>query len=221
MKSREKNEEIKAVLDKNNIMKKRILTFGAIVLAVLIVLFVALWVVDTLAKRSVGVPDGTYEFYPPYDGDIMENPEYLALNRMVDYCNDPLGYGLRQSITEENEEEFDAAVLFLRDYLQAVIAGDAETYNGFFNQTYFEDNDPKSAFYQQMLYNMVIYFESTEKQDGGDTLTTYRLEYMIYRNNGSFHKDVGSDAILPRHVTLRIGADGTIRIERILTSYAK
>lgn len=221
MQNQEKDREIKTVLAKNNVMKKRILIVGAIVLAVLILLFVALWVADTLAKRNVGVPDGTYEFYPPYDGDIMENPEYLALNRMVDYCNDPLGYGLRQSITDENEEEFDDAVLFLRDYLQTVIAGDAQSYNGFFNHTYFEDNEPKSAFYQQMLYNMVIYFESTEKQDGGDTLTTYRLEYMIYQNNGSFRKDVGSDAILPRHVTVRIGADGTILIERILTSYAK
>lgn len=219
MQNQEKDREIKTA--KNNVMKKRILIVGAIVLAVLILLFVALWVADTLAKRNVGVPDGTYEFYPPYDGDIMENPEYLALNRMVDYCNDPLGYGLRQSITDENEEEFDDAVLFLRDYLQTVIAGDAQSYNGFFNHTYFEENEPKSAFYQQMLYNMVIYFESTEKQDGGDTLTTYRLEYMIYQNNGSFRKDVGSDAILPRHVTVRIGADGTILIERILTSYAK
>lgn len=202
-------------------MKKRILIIGAAVLATLIVLFGVLWLVDWLANRNAGVPDGTYEFYPPYNGDIMENEEYLALNRMVDYCDDPLGYGLKQSITDENIEEFDATVLFLRDYLQTVIAGDAETYNSYFNHTYFEDNEPQNAFYQQMLYNMVIYYESTEKQDGGDTLTTYRLEYMIYKNNGSFHRDVGSDAILPRHVTLRIGADGTISIERIMTSYAK
>lgn len=221
MQNQEKNREIKTVLASHVVMKKRILTVGAIVLAVLILLFVILWIVDGFAKRNVGIPDGTYEFYPPYEGDIMENPDYLALNRMIDYCNDPLGYGLRQSITDENEEEFDAAVLFLRDYLQTVIAGDAEAYNGFFNHTYFEDNEPRSAFYQQMLYNMVIYFESTEKQDGGDTLATYRLEYMIYQNNGSFRRDVGSDAILPRHVTLRIGVDGSISIERILTSYAK
>ncbi len=109
----------------------------------------------------------------------------------------------------------------MRDYLQTVIAGDANAYNAYFNNVYFEDNQPKTAFYQQMLYNMVIYYESTEKQDGGDTLTTYRLEYMIYRNNGSFHADVGSDAILPRHVTLRISPDGTIKIEGIRTSYPK
>lgn len=221
MQSNEKKGTLEASCKSNAAMKKRILTVGAVVLAVLIVLVVVLWIADTLAKRDVGVPDGTYEFYPPYDGDIMENEEYLALNRMIDFCNDPLGYGLKQSITEENEEEFDPTVLFLRNYLQTVIAGDAETYNTYFNHVYFEDNEPKSAFYQQMLYNMVIYFESTEKQDGGDTLATYRLEYMIYQNNGSFHKDVGSDAILPRHVTVRIGADGTLAIERIVTVYTK
>ena len=202
-------------------MKKRILIVGAAVLAVLLLLFLTLWLVDHLANRNAGAPDGDYEFYPPYDGDIMENEEYLELNRMIDYCNDPQGYGLRQSITEENEEEFDASVIFLRDYLQTVIAGDASAYNAYFNNVYFEDNQPKTAFYQQMLYNMVIYYESTEKQDGGDSLTTYRLEYMIYRNNGSFHADVGSDAILPRHVTLRISPDGTIKIEGIRTSYPK
>ncbi len=221
MTEEEKIAKRTAAAEQSRRVKKRILMVGAAVLAVLILLFGVLWLVDWLAHREAGVADGTYEFYPPYDGDIMENAEYLELNRMIDYCNDPLGYGLRQSITEENEEEFDASVLFLRDYLQTVIAGDATAYNTYFNNTYFEDNEPKSAFYQQMLYNMAIYFESTEKQDGGDSLTTYRLEYMIYRNNGSFHRDVGSDAILPRHVTLRITPDGTIKIERIRTTYPK
>ena len=218
------NETVKSretAVEQTRRMKKRILIVGAAVLAVLLLLFLTLWLVDHLANRNAGAPDGDYKFYPPYDGDIMENEEYLGLNRMIDYCNDPQGYGLRQSITEENEEAFDASVLFLRDYLQTVIAGDANAYNAYFNNVYFEDNQPKTAFYQQMLYNMVIYYESTEKQDGGDTLTTYRLEYMIYRNNGSFHADVGSDAILPRHVTLRISPDGTIKIEGIRTSYPK
>lgn len=215
-----KMKERESAVEQTRRMKKRILTLFAAVFAVLILLFLMLWLVDHLAHRNAG-GNGDYNFYPPYDGDIMENAEYLELNRMIDYCNDPLGYGLRQSITEENEEEFDASVLFLRDYLLTVIAGDAAAYNNYFNSVYFEDNEPKSSFYQQMLYNMVIYFESTEKQDGGDTLTTYRLEYMIYKNNGSFRNDVGSDAILPRHVTLRISPDGTIKIEGIRTSYPK
>ena len=217
----EKIKERTAVIEQTRRMKKRILTVGMAVVAVLFLLFFVLWLVDWLAHRNAGVVNRDYEFYPPYDGDIMENAEYLELNRMIDYCNDPQGYGLRQSIVEENEEEFDASVLFLRDYLQTVIAGDATAYNTYFNDIYFENNEPKSAFYQQMLYNMAIYFESTEKQESGDTLTTYRLEYMIYRNNGSFHSDVGSDAILPRHVTLRISPDGTVKIERIRTSYPK
>lgn len=216
----EKTKDCTAVIEASRRMKKRILIVGVAVIAVLLLLFFVLWLVDWLAHRDAVVAKGDYEFYPPYDGDIMENAAYLELNRMIDYCNDPQGYGLRQSIVEENEEEFDASVLFLRDYLQTVIAGDAAAYNTYFNNVYFEDNEPRSSFYQQMLYNMAIYFEATEKQDG-DTLTTYRLEYMIYRNNGSFRDDVGSDAILPRHVTLRISPDGTIKIERIRTSYPK
>ena len=215
---KERYEELKA---QSKRLKKRILIIMGCVIGAVILLFALLKLLDWINERNVGVPEGTYTFYSPYEGDIMEYQDYLELNRMVDYCEDSLGYGLKQSITDENHDEFDANVLFLYDYLQTIIHGDAVTYNTYFNDTYFKDNEPKSSFYQQMIYNAVIYYESTEKQENGETLAVYRLEYMIHRNDGTFRRDVDSDASRPQYITLRVGADGTVKIERIITVYTK
>ena len=160
-----------------------------------------------------------YKFYPTYKGNIMEYGAYLELNRQVEYCNEPSGYGVWQSITDENREEFDANTLFLYNYLQTVIAGDTEAYNACFHESYFEDNEPKKSFSPQMLYQMKIRYYSTENGENGEKSVTYLLEYMIFQNDGTFHDDVGSDASLPRYVTLRVDREGKILIEKIVTKY--
>ena len=60
-----------------------------------------------------------------------------------------------------------------------------------------------------------------ETDENGDKLVTYILEYMIYQNDGTFRRDVGSDAIRPQHVTLRVSPSGDMHIEKIVTIYAK
>ncbi|MBR3894468.1 MAG: hypothetical protein IKJ35_04905 [Clostridia bacterium] len=191
------------------------------VLGALVVMLVAVGILDRVLRREepIGVPDGTYEFCTTYPGNIMEYDAYLQLNRQVSYCDIPSGYGLTQSITEENRKEFDQKVLFLYDYLQTVIAGDAEKYNTYFNETFFEHNEKKTSFSPQMLYNMKITYSEFETADNGDKLMTYILEYMIFQNDGTFRKDVGSDGSRPQYVTLRVGTDGTILIEKIVTKY--
>ena len=72
-----------------------------------------------------------------------------------------------------------------------------------------------------MLYNITVTFYSTEKQDDGSVLTSYKLEYMIYENNGTYRRDIGSDMSRPQLVTLRIEKDGTIAIEKLITIFIK
>lgn len=215
------NDYYQKQLQRSKQMRRRVcmILFGAI--GVFLLLFGAAFVIERIGKSSEReIPEGGSEFYPTYEGDIMENEEYLGLNRQVSYCSDPSGYGLTTSITEENREDFDDCVLFLYDYLQTIIAGDHEAYNRFFNQTFFEDNESKSAFSQQMLHNIKISFIS-EVQEGQQWIKVYRMEYMIHRNDGSFRRDVESDAIRPQEITLRVGADGTPLIEKIVTLYTK
>jgi hypothetical protein len=156
------------------------------------------------------------EFSPTYQGDIMEYKKYLDLDRSVKYCADPSGYGMTQAITEENQKDFDAGVLFLRDYIQTIVAGDAEAYNACFSEAYFEHNDPQKSFTPQMVYGSVITYLS-EQTDGDSKLVTYKLEYMIFENDGSFRRDILSNASREQRVTLRLTPSGQITIEKLIT----
>ncbi len=204
-------------------MKKRILLIvGAAILAVAI-LALAVFLIDKYFNRGEEIPQYNYSFYLPYDGDIMENSAYLGLDRDVHYCNMPYGNGgmTTSVLPKENADEFDPKVLFLYDYIQTIIAGDAEKYNSYFNNVYFETSDPKDEFSQQMLHNITIYPRTEEKADDGSRLVTYRVDYMIYRNDGSFRDDVDSNAIRPQFISIRVSANGDMKIERIVTQYIK
>lgn len=213
-------EELLRMREHSRKMRRSVIIIVACVLGVMAVLFGVVVLVEALSRGKSNVPDGDFEFYPVYEGDIMENAEYLGLNRQVDYCADPSGYGLTMSITDENREEFEDSVLFLHDYIQTIIKGDAAAYNKLFNDKYFEDNEPKGAFSQQMLHEIDIRFMS-ESKEGEEQLITYRLEYQIHRNDGTFRRDVDSDASRPQDITVRVGVDGSILIERVITYYSK
>ena len=201
-------------------MRRWIIIILCCAVGLILLLFGAAIVIEKLEEaKKANVTDGDYTFYPVYDGDIMENEEYLGLNRHVSFCANPSGYGLTQAITDENREEFDGSVLFLYEYIQTIIRGDSLAYNKLFNETYYRDNAQKENFAQQMLYNINIRFMS-ESKEGNERLITYRVEYMIHQNNGTFRRDVGSDASRPQDITVRVGANGEILIERIVTYYS-
>ena len=214
---KERYEELKAQSQR---LKKRILIIMVCVVGAVILLFALIKLLDRINERNVGVPEGTYTFYSPYQGDIMEYQPYIEKDRNVYYCANPSGYGEVRSI-KEGDDTIDANVWFLYDYLHTIIAGDSTAYNAYFNNTFFKDNDPKTSFSPQMLHNMNITYRSEEKDKNGEKLVTYLVEYMIHRNDGTFRRDVDSDASRPQYITLRVGADGTIKIERIVTVYAK
>ena len=213
-------EELTRMQEGSKRQKRVMLTVLACAVGVMALLLGTVALIGLLGKDGGDVSQGDYEFYPVYEGDIMENEEYLGLNRHVEYCADPSGYGMTTSITDENREEYDDSVLFLYDYMQTIIKGDAVAYNKMFNAKYFEDNEPKDAFSQQMLHEIKIRFLS-ESKEGEERLITYRVEYMIHRNDGTFRRDVGSDASRPQDITVRVGTDGKILIERLVTIYSK
>ena len=124
--------------------------------------------------------------------------------------------GLTEAITDEDRTTFDVGVQFLEVYLKTVISGDHETYRTFFTDSYLKENRLPS-FTQQMLYRMCIYYCSSERLEEGVERVTYRLDYMIRKNNGTFRNDVGSDAIRPQFVVLLIDGEGNIKIENIYT----
>ncbi len=213
-------EEYAAVRQHARKTRRRLLTVLSIVLGIVLLLGAAVALLGELTEPKQEIPEYDFEFYPPYEGNIMENDEYLELNRSISYCADPLGYGLTQSITDDNRQDMDVGVLFLCDWLQTIIAGDHMAYNAMFSQAYLFEAGEQAAFFPQMLYQMQINFMN-EKKEGEDRLVTYRINYMIHRNDGSFRRDIESDASRPQDVTVRIFSDGSAQIEQLITYHEK
>lgn len=211
--SREEQKKRSQAMQKR-LVRILICIFGAAVLVIGVAVAVAL-----LTKPDeTPVEYGEEFFYPTYQGDIMQYESYLELDRKIQYCADPSGQGMTTSIEDDNEDEFPASVLFLRDYIQTVIAGDVNAYNAMFNEAYYEENEPQKPFSPQMIYRTRITYR-LEQMDGEDKMIAYWLEYMIFENDGSFRRDIASNASRRQNVVLRIKPDGTITIEELTTVY--
>ena len=206
------------LLNASKKMKKKILLVLGGIVALLLVLFLLVEGIGLLTTLLQEEPEGEYYFYPTYEGNIMENPEYLDLDRSVVYAENASGYGVSTSITEENREEFDEYVLFLYDYLQTIIAGDEEAYNACFTYDYLNEYGEQKSFSPQMLYDMRIALYGKEGSDA-DLRVTYQLDYCFYQNDGTFRRDVGSGASRPVYVVLVKDAAGNLRIDLLVVRY--
>ncbi len=195
--------------------KVRNLIFAIIGGAILLGLLTVLALYFLLPKQEQP-PEKELHFYPVTDINIFESGRYHESDMVISYCADPNGMGLTEAITDADRASFDVGVQFLEIYLKTVISGDNETYRTFFTEEYLRTHELPS-FTQQMLYKMCIYYCATERLNGGMTRVTYRLDYMIRENNGSFRKDVGSDAIRPQFAVLLIDAEGNVQIENLYT----
>lgn len=201
-------------------MKKKILIAVGAILGGLVLLFCGLLIAERLMPSDEFVPpEFDYEFFEPYEGDIMENPQYLACDRKYYYCSDPSGFGLREEISPEMLSSFDERLVFLTLYLDTIIAGNTDLYNSLFNENYFKGREPQGDFNPQMLYDAEIRMEGKSTASNGEELTTYALYYKIYRNDGTFRRDIGSDMSRKQLITLRTAADGSVSIERLITVY--
>ncbi len=211
------SNQLAVALESRKRMKKmliRVLLFSAAVLALL---FIGVLVLQQIFPApSVNSNLNNIYFYPPYEGDIFENQRYLGLNpEIVMYRNTDSDAGASVQIHREQTEKFDATVFYLCDWIELMKRGDVDGYNACFNSNYFQTNAPQAKFSQQMIYDAEIRF-SKKMSDQGDTLFTYRLHYRIYRNDGTLRDDVGSGAIVPQTVVLRVSPNGDISIESLI-----
>ncbi len=135
-----------------------------------------------------------FNFAPAnYDENIFEDPEYMALieKGFIDYTNyeTNLTLGIDYSKAADHGED----VVFMVDYIYAIVAGDAEEYNKFFSDEYYKKNDPKDKFTMQKLYEVNIskVYQIKETDKEGNTYNEYQyiVKYKILDNNGTFRDD--------------------------------
>lgn len=134
----------------------------------------------------------SYLFYPSdYELDVTTVPEYMEKDRYIHYING----GEDIAITDENYASQGSVIRFFKQYFDTVIKGDYETYNEkYFTDRYYKYYEPYFAFAPQMLYDIKIELLASEKEDSGDTRYAFNVSYKIYRNDGTFRNDIGSDA---------------------------
>ena len=199
-------EQYEALILQNRLMKKLFLKILLIIGASLVALFLIVVGVNALLQQGADDADKNIFFYPPYEGNIFDNPAYLDLDRKIYYFDGMV----KRSIEDDNLADFEWGVLYLCDFIDTMKYGDADAYNACFTK-----NPQQAEFSQQMIYDTLISYESSSGDANGDQLITYKLEYRIYRNDGSLRRDVGSDVIQPQFVVLRITAHGDISIESL------
>lgn len=206
-------QELQKMVEQNKKMRKKLIVAIAIIAGVLAILLAVFLIVKyTQEKDDTFVLPDSY-FSPTYQGDIFEYTDYLEKRPdVILYCEDIDGLGRTTSIDAGREDEFSPEVLYLRDFLLIMMHADMDAYNSCFNEIYYKNHKKQSAFSQQMIYEAEIRFASEEKATDGERTATYYLLYKLYQNDGSLRRDVGSDAIVPMRVVLRITPDGDISI---------
>lgn len=209
-------------------MKKRIIIVLVILCAVIALYFIALAINTLLDNHSEPTNDSDTEyiyFYPPdFEEDITLDESYMDKIRDISFRD--ANSGLTESLTEDQYAVHGDAVLFATQLIQAVIRGDTDAYNKMFSDEYYSTTPKKDKFTPQKLYGssdtlgIRITLEKDEEIADSKIGIIYRqyiikLEYMIYKNNGTFRDDVGSDAMRPVYYVMSTKS-GKLLIDRVI-----
>ena len=201
-----------------NKAKKRLLIVIAVVFSLLLLLILASVLIDIYEKsKEPENKEIDFDFYEAdFDEDIFQNSEYTAkiAGGFISYKKDDVTVG----INRENAIEFGDDVDFIVDMLYDIINGDNTAYNARFSTEYYKNNAPKDKFTMQMLYDAKITHETTEvvqAEQGNYTKYIYAVEYRIYKNNGTFRRDIGNGARVQYIIVT--DRDGKLLIDDIIT----
>lgn len=154
---------------------------------------------------------------PDYEYDIMQDNDYLQLNRRIYHYDERSGE--TNVLTDKNISGYGAGAVVLRAYINAVIAGDADTLNTLFSENYFANHEEEPPFTMQRLYDIKL----TKKDEtviagkkGKYTQYEYEVEYKIRLNDGTFRTDIGHDESKKQYFVLSDSVTGEVLIDQIL-----
>ena len=218
-------EKSKYMKNATSTIKKSMLWVILTAAAVLVLLVL---LIQILSRYTESTPQGSQEtnekphefkFSDEYitNRDAFEqDEEYLNCDRTIYFHNPQTG--VTEGIEEGSYESFNGGTELLCEMLSSIINGDAELYNTFFSDIYFESNKEKAPFSMQKLYDILIteYSVSEETNESGGTYKEYiyELKYKIRNNNGSFRRDIGSDMLRAQYILIT-NRGGKLEIDKI------
>lgn len=154
---------------------------------------------------------------PDFEYDIMEDEDYLQLNRRI-YIHDARS-GQTEELTDKNLPGYGEGAAVLRQMIQAVINGDADAYNALFSSNYYENHDPEPPFTMQRLYDIKLTKVSetlVAGEKGKYTQYEFEVEYKIRLNDGTYRTDIGHDESKKQYFVLSDSVTGEVLIDQIL-----
>lgn len=170
------------------------------------------------AEETQKLPPSSIIFVTPdYDYDIMQDEDYLQLNRRIYHYDERSG--LTEELTDKNVAGYGPAARVLQDAINAIIAGDADAYNELFSDNYYANHEPEAPFTMQRLYDIKItkVNESLKSGEKGKyTQYEYEVEYKIRLNDGTFRTDIGHDESKKQYFILSDSVTGDVLIDQIL-----
>lgn len=168
---------------------------------------------------------------PDWDTNILEDDEYLALDRKIYFSNGSETFELSPTDTSVP----DSAHIFT-DYIDGIVMGERERVNGFYTAEFIEgieeEADKEEAkrhpfyrcvtedFTMQRVYDITVTFVGKPVDvDTGEQYDYYILEYKISRNSGTFLDIMGEnysghDLSVPQHVKV-VERNGEYKIASI------
>lgn len=198
--------------------KKAIIIVFLTVLVSMVVLYCILLAIQKRSDSEKKQPNNYRFDYVNYDEDIFGDKEYMSYDRNVYYTsvNSYMTVSIERDSLDDVSEAYKSPVLFMLDYIDAMINGEADTFNAYHAPEFYTNGrTPLERFTMQKLYSITITAVDNWYDDSGAEAVRYYnmgIDYMIKNNNGTLRNDMGSDAIRRKYLTLRETADGTITI---------
>ncbi len=160
-----------------------------------------------------------YKYYDPdWESDILNDPDYTALKGDIFYApNDSEMFSVGK---EEYLNKGGKGLLFMANYVNAVIAGDHETLNKMFTDSFLKENGLYEDFTEQRLYDIKIkkYHYANPKYENSNIKDEYYIiTYKIDRNDGLFRDDIGQEGELAQLFEVFIFDDGTVLADNIIS----
>jgi len=177
--------------------KHKVITLGVIVVLALSILALvcgAAFLIDRRlqAKRNQPEQFNTENYiyhFPDWEENIWEDEDYMEKDCTIFFQNGAETYPL----ADVGDEGKGAS--FFADYINAIIKGDHEALNRMYTSEYTDKNGYFEPFTMQKVYNVLVSYKGrAEGIERYGEAEVFDLSYYIMKNNGTFRRDIPSDA---------------------------
>ena len=200
----------------NNKQKKPAIVFlstlGIVFALALVVYIILFFILNNNRPKTSGE---VYLYEPDYSVDIMQDEDYLVLDRSVKYSDGIGSWPISDlnGVYTQNDVQ-----LFLIDYIDDLVAGDALSIREKYSENVLKALKFPEKFTQQRVYDIMFTELSREEiNEGNNTYFRYefKAEYKIMRNDGTFRRDLASDSIKGQYLTIE-HRDDEIKITKVV-----